>query len=268
MQQPTSKPASKKISQKPMPPPYPPGLIATPSASSTGPWQPAGAPKPAPKKKPNPKWKSTHRGKRDLLRTVQHHRSLQNQKFWDIGKDPSPLALKMKDFPSDYFLWKAEPYLLARYASFLLQSLLILVRVFEIPSLLKNKFGEGLLTVPRYALFFCRTDTLTNPAALRILSLERHLYARMIETSEGVAEPMEDVLKNEWLQDRVNLVNDRIAAWIKEKIAPGIESGLYPKTNLDYDPERQWDDVWQAFNACLCLQLFTFPLSSHKGLRK
>ena len=178
------------------------------------------------------------------------------------------MALKMKYFPSDDFLWQSEPYLLARYASFLLQSLLILVRVFEIPSALKNKFGEGLLTVPRYALFFCRTDTLTNPAALRILNLERHLYARMIETSEGVAEPMEDVLKNEWLQDRVNLVNDRIAGWIKEKLAPGIQSGLYPKTNMDYDLERQWDDHWQAFNACLCLQLFTFPLSNHNGLRK
>ena len=167
------------------------------------------------------------------------------------------MALKMKSFPSDYFLWKSEHYLLARYASFLLQSLLILVRVFEIPSVLKNKFGEGLLTVPRYALFLCRTEALTNPAALRILSLERHLYARMIETSEGGAEPVDEVLRNEWLQDRAQAVNDRIAAWIKEQLAPEIQDGRYPKTNLDYDLEKQWDDHWEDFNACLCLHLFT-----------
>ena len=80
------------------------------------------------------------------------------------------MALKMTEFPSDYFLEHSEKYLISRYASFLLQSLLMLVRVFEIPSLLKNKFGEGLLTVPRYALFLCRTELLTNPAATRILS--------------------------------------------------------------------------------------------------
>ena len=146
----------------------------------------------------------------------------------------------------------AEPYLLARYASFLLQSLLMLLRVYEVPTLLKRKFGEGLMTVPRYALFFCRTQEMRNPAALRTLSLERNLYARMLHSAEGVAEAVDEVLKQEWEQDRINSMKDRIAAWIEEKFAPGIKTGLYPKTNVEYNMEEQWNDIWKALTAIAC----------------
>ena len=77
------------------------------------------------KPKRDPHWKQRRRGKRHLLRAVQHAASKQNENFSKVGEDPDPEAPRMTRFPSDYFLWKAEPYLLARYASFLLQSLLI-----------------------------------------------------------------------------------------------------------------------------------------------
>ena len=170
-----------------------------------------------------------------------------------------PSALKMKSFTSDYFLRKSEHYLLARYASFLSQSLLILVRVFEIPSKLKNTFGEGLLTVPRYALFLCRTDLLTNHAAQNLLSLEHHLYARMRDESkgEGGPEQVNDVIRDEWKKDHAQAVKDRIATWIEENLVRGIAEARYPKTNLEHNLERQWENHWEDFHACLCWHLFT-----------
>ena len=146
-------------------------------------------------------WKRTQKGKRDYIRVKEHHKEVQHEKFWKMDEDPAPDAPKMDWYPSDTFLWKSESHLLARYANFLLQSLMILVRVFEIPSKLKNTFGEGLVTVPRYALFLCRTDLLTNPAAQNLLSLERHLYARMIYESEGGTEEVDEVMRKDWKKD-------------------------------------------------------------------
>ena len=184
---------------------------------------------------------------------------MQNEEFWRIGDEPAPNAPKMEWFPSDMFLENCEDNLLARYANFLLQSLLILVRVFEIPSELKNRFGEGRQTVPRYALFLCRTDLLTNHAAQNLLSLERHLYARMRDESkgEGGPEQVNDVIRDEWKKDHAQAVKDRIATWIEENLIRGIAEARYPKTNLEHNLERQWENHWEDFHACLCWHLFT-----------
>ena len=204
-------------------------------------------------------WKRTQKGKRDYIRVKEHHKEVQHEKFWKMDEDPTPDAPKMHWYPSDTFLWKSESHLLARYANFLLQSLMILVRVYEIPSNLKNTFGEGLLTVPRYALFLCRTDLLTNHAAQNLLWLEHHLYARMRDESkgEGGPEQVNDVIRDEWKKDHAQAVKDRIATWIEENLIRGIAEARYPKTNLEHNLERQWENHWEDFHACLCWHLFT-----------
>ena len=247
-----------KPSQAPLLRPLEPGLVSSPSSSSTGPYQP-----PVPRRNWKPKkdnWKRRHRGKRDLKRATEHLKGLQHESFWKMDEEPAPDAPRVPWYPSECFLWESESHLLARYANFLLQSLMNLMRVFEIPSKLKDTFGEGLLTVPRYALFFCRTDLLTNPAARSILSPERHLYARMRDESKGGDGPehLDDVMRAEWKKHRAQAVKkDRIATWIEEHLLRGIAEGRYPKTNLEHNFERQWDNHWEDFHACLCWHLFT-----------
>ena len=125
--------------------------------------------------------------------------------------------------------------MIARYCNVLLQSLLLLVRVFETPALLKNRFGEGLMTEPRYALFVCRTDLLKNLAANMILSLERHFYGRMIQQSEGVHETVDTVLKEEWERDRTAAVSDRLTGFIQEKLHLGSQrASIQNKYRLRY----------------------------------
>ena len=239
-----------KPSQAPLPRPLQPGLVSSPSSSSTGPYQP-----PVPRRNWKPKkdnWKRRHRGKRDLKRATEHLKGLQHESFWKMDEEPAPDAPRVPWYPSECFLWESESHLLARYANFLLQSLMNLMRVFEIPSKLKDTFGEGLLTVPRYALFFCRTDLLTNPAARSILSLERHLYARMRDESKGGDGPehLDDVMRAEWKKHRAQAVKkDRIATWIEEHLLRGIAEGRYPKTNLEHNFERQWENHWEDFHA-------------------
>ena len=239
-----------KPSQAPLPRPLPPGLVSSPSSSSTGPYQP-----PVPRRNWKPKkdnWKRRHRGKRDLKRATEHLKGLQHESFWKMDEEPAPDAPRVPWYPSECFLWESESHLLARYANFLLQSLMNLMRVFEIPSKLKDTFGEGLLTVPRYALFFCRTDLLTNPAARSILSLERHLYARMRDESKGGDGPehLDDVMRAEWKKHRAQAVKkDRIATWIEEHLLRGIAEGRYPKTNLEHNFGRQWENLWEDFHA-------------------
>ena len=239
-----------KPSQAPLLRPLEPGLVSSPSSSSTGPYQP-----PVPRRNWKPKkdnWKRRHRGKRDLKRATEHLKGLQHETFWKMDEEPAPDAPRVPWYPSECFLWESESHLLARYANFLLQSLMNLMRVFEIPSKLKDTFGEGLLTVPRYALFFCRTDLLTNPAARSILSLERHLYARMRDESKGGDGPehLDDVMRAEWKKHRAQAVKkDRIATWIEEHLLRGIAEGRYPKTNLEHNFERQWENHWEDFHA-------------------
>ena len=121
-------------SQAPWARPLPPGIVSSPSASSTGSYQQPVPSEPMPPKEHN--WKRTQKGKRDYIRVKEHHKEVQHEKFWKMDEDPTPDAPKMHWYPSDTFLWKSESHLLARYANFLLQSLMILVRVFEIPSVL------------------------------------------------------------------------------------------------------------------------------------
>ena len=239
-----------KPSQAPLLRPLEPGLVSSPSSSSTGPYQP-----PVPRRNWKPKkdnWKRRHRGKRDLKRATEHLKGLQHESFWKMDEEPAPDTPRVPWYPSECFLWESESHLLARYANFLLQSLMNLMRVFEIPSKLKDTFGEGLLTVPRYALFFCRTDLLTNPAARSILSPERHLYARMRDESKGGDGPehLDDVMRAEWKKHRAQAVKkDRIATWIEEHLLRGIAEGRYPKTNLEHNFERQWENHWEDFHA-------------------
>ena len=228
-----------------MPPAYPPGHISSPASSSTGPYPSAFA-KAAMKAKSKPQSRQGPPKQGDYWRDEEQAPSDTMMYVGRLGSDPAPLAKKLRKYPSDFFLETADGYLVARYCMFLLQALMLLVRVFRIPNELKEKYGERGMTAALYALFFCHTEDMDNPAAHCALYLDRHLYGRMLRTSKGVVETVDKVLKEEWELDRRLALQDRIDRYIAEKIAQKISLGYYPKTNLNYDIEEQWSVKWKA----------------------
>ena len=198
-------------------------------------------------KKPKAWHKKGRHGRRDLLRAVQHRQSLANAEFYKLCDDPEATIPKMTWYPSDQFLQCAETYMLSRYANFLLQSVLLLTRVYQTPKIMLNTYGEGLMTSARVALLMMRTTHLKNDAATRLLSLKRHLYARMLKESE-THEEVEAVISNEWKEDRGAGMKDRLDFFLKNEVAGQILSGIYPRTNLKYNAEKQWDNVWQVLS--------------------
>ena len=197
-----------------------------------------------PKKEPDASWRKRRRGRRDLLRAVKCRIEKSHEEFKNMGKEPDPKVKKMETYPSDKFLWNAEQFMVSRYCNFLLQSVLILARVFQVAPLLKNTYGEGLMTSARCALFFCRTVEMNNPSALSLTNVQRHIYGRMLRENES-RETMEQVLKDEWGNDRLQGINDRIDDWLPGHLTENIMSGRYPLTNLAYDVEKQWDHIWK-----------------------
>ena len=74
-----------------------------------------------------------------------------------MHEDPEEEAPKLSVYPSSDFLVNAKPYLLSRYANFLLQSILMLARVYQVPKHLNVKYGLGCSTSTRLALLMMRT---------------------------------------------------------------------------------------------------------------
>ena len=94
--------------------------------------------KASPKKTCNVDWRKRGRkGKRDLLRAVRSRLSKSNEAFKRLAEDPDEGVEKMGHYPSDDFLWQSEVFMLSRYCQFLLQSILILARVFQVPTIMK-----------------------------------------------------------------------------------------------------------------------------------
>ena len=60
-----------------------------------------------------------------------------------MHQDPEPWAQKLEahEYPSQEFLQKAEKYMLARYANYLLQCILQLLRVWTPTEIMKNTYG-------------------------------------------------------------------------------------------------------------------------------
>ena len=188
--------------------------------------------------------KRGRKGKRDLLRAVRSRLSKSNEAFKRLAEDPDEGVAKKGHYPSDDFLWQSEQFMLSRYCNFLLQSILILARVFQVPTIMNNTFVAGMMTSARVALFFCHSTEMKNQDALNLRSLQRHMYARMLTEAES-RDQVEAVLKNEWDHDRNSSVNGRIDQWLPQQLQKGVTEGRYPLTNLDYDVDKQWDHVWQ-----------------------
>ena len=201
-----------------------------------------------PKAKPQQtkSWRKSKRGKRDLLRAVKDRISKANAAFATFGNDPDhgKPKLTFEAFPSHWFLKQAERFMLARYCNYLLQSLLLLARVYQVPPLLLNTFGEGLMTSARCALFFCRTTVLNNQEAKNLVNLKRHMYCRMLQENES-REAVEQLLKEEWGEDRETNFGGRVDEWLGGHLREHVSSGRYPRTNLSLDVDAQWADVWQ-----------------------
>ena len=216
--------------------PVTPGLV-TPGGQQ----QDSGAPAAEGKK-----WfKRGKRGKRDLLRAVADRKKKEEANFGLLMEDPNEGEKKFEEYPSDGFLQDAEGFFVARYANFLLQSVMLLVRVFQPPPDIATRFGQGLATSARMALLLMRSGELTNPAALRVRSLKRHLYGRMLAEQENRA-VVEKVLETEWDEDRLSAVGERVDEYLENTIAPKIVAGALPKSNLVFDMEAQWSGVWEV----------------------
>lgn len=206
-------------------------------------------PKSKSKKGPNPDWrKKGKRGKRDLLRAIQNRVLKSAVAFKTLGEDPDAGKSKLRHYPSDAFLKGSQKFMMSRYCNFLLQSLLILARVFQPSKLMQSTFGHGLMTSARVALFFCRTTEMTNRDALNMKDLKRNLYARMLTEAEN-RQDVENILKGEWDQDRESALNSRIDEWLPEHLEKNVLDGRYPLTNLSYDVENQWDHVWKELTS-------------------
>ena len=210
-------------------------------------------------------WRQKKRGRRDLLRAVQHAQSKQDEKFHEMDQDPDAgkQKLEAREYPSRKFLVQAEPYLLARYANFLLQGIMQLLRVFIPDDLTKNTFGLGLETSARVALLFMRSNYMPNASAQRLTSVKRHLYARMRIESDSVDE-INAVVEGEWKGDRMAGLQDRVHKWVLEQIPNKVLAGTLPLTNLAFDISQQWDDVWQVigFKSFLRVRIEWAHLSS------
>ena len=241
--EPRAKPTSKG-----RPKPLPVGLVRQSDAAEIGSADAReGAPAPPPPKKSVP-WHKTRRGRRDLLRAIQNRHAQQQEAFYKLDKHPRPFDRKMQghEYPSEAFLNGAENYMLARYANFLLQCILQLIRVFKVDPETKNTYGEGFMTSARCALLFMRCRYMDGQAAQRLGSVKRHLYARMRSEQES-AEAVKAVTEAEWRGDRTSALTERCHEWVVNFVPGKITSGMYPLTNLEYDMAKQWDDVWTVF---------------------
>ena len=68
-----------------------------------------------------------------MLRAVANTVLHEQENFAKLHEDPEAGMTQFEKYPSDDFLEGAEPWMLARYCNFLLQSVMILTRVFQVP---------------------------------------------------------------------------------------------------------------------------------------
>lgn len=190
-------------------------------------------------------WRQRGRkGKRDLLRAARHRAANSSKEYRSMWENPHAEQPLMEKRPSDDFIWHAEKFMLDRYCNFLLQSIMLMVRVFEPSFDLATKYGKGLMTSARCALLLIHTTSMHNAAAVRLMSLDRFLYARMLDDADN-REQIDKEVQKEWEKDRLTSLGYRVERFIACEVLPRITHGTFPKTNFVYDPEQQWNDVWQ-----------------------
>ena len=199
---------------------------------------------------PGKKWENGFRGTRDLARLRIYQQKHQANAFKTLGNDPNWELDRMVVYPSDTFFNVAPHHHVNRYCAFLLQSCVLLCRVFRPHRQLVDTYGVGCETSARLALLFLRTTKMENPEALLLKSLPRHLYARMIHSIDSQnRQDVDDIVTNDWKDESVAAVGMKLEAFIVDHLHPNVENGIYPKTNISVPSakqERQWDHSWQV----------------------
>ena len=196
------------------------------------------------------RWENRFRGTRDLARLRTRQVERQPNKFKTLGEDPDKTLRRMEEYPSDLFLNWAPHHHVNRYCAFLLQSCLLLCRVFRVDRKLEGTYGVGSETSARMALLFLHTTKMENPEARLLKSLPRHLYGRMVHSIDSQnLQAVDDIVTNEWKDDSLAAMGMRLDDFIRDHLHPNVEKGIYPKTNIA-EPlpkqERQWDNAWQV----------------------
>ena len=196
------------------------------------------------------RWENRFRGTRDLARLRLKQQKEQPNKYITMGEDPDKKLPRMRWYPSDDFLYGAPNHYVNRYCAFLLQSCLLLCRVFRPHRQLVDTYGVGSETSARLALLFLRTTEMENYEARLLKSLPRHLYARMIHSIDSQnRQDVDDIVTNDWKDESVAAVGMKLEAFIVDHLHPNVENGIYPKTNISVasaKQERQWDHSWQV----------------------
>ena len=205
------------------------------------------------------RWENRFRGNRDLARLRTRQVKQPSNKFNTMGEDPDKTLPRMRKYPSDNFLYWAPHHHVNRYCAFLLQSCLLLCRVFRVDRKLEGTYGVGSETSARMALLFLHTTKMENPEARLLKSLPRHLYGRMVHSIDSQnLQAVDDIVTNEWKDDSLAAMGMRLDDFIRDHLHPNVEKGIYPKTNIA-EPlpkqERQWDNAWQVPRVLACQTL-------------
>ena len=199
---------------------------------------------------PGKKWENGFRGTRDLARLRIRQVKNQANMFRTLGDDPDWTLDRMEVYPSDFFLEVAPHHHVNRYCAFLLQSCLLLCRVFRVDRKLEGTYGVGSETSARLALLFLRTTKMENHEARLLKSLPRHLYARMVHSIDSQnLQAVDDIVTNEWKDESLAAMGMRLDAFIEDHLHPNVENGIYPKTNISVPSakqELQWDHSRQV----------------------
>ena len=208
---------------------------------------------------PGKKWENGYRGTRDLARLRIRQVKNQANMFRTLGDDPDWTLERMEVYPNDLFLRVAPHHHVNRYCAFLLQSCLLLCRVFRVDRKLEGTYGVGQQTSARLALLLLHTAEMKNPEARLLKSLPRHLYGRMLKSLDAQEQQaVDDIVTNEWKDDSLAAMGMRLDDFIRDHLHPNVEKGIYPKTNIA-EPlpkqERQWDNAWQVPRVLPCQTL-------------
>ena len=119
--------------------PVPAGPIRAPSSHED---ETTGMPPPPPPPKKRKPWHRTKRGKIYMLRAVKHNMEKQQSFFRTLHEYPEKHVKKIpkSEYPSEAFLAHAPKWIASRYANFLLQSCILIVRYFVTPQDLLVRF--------------------------------------------------------------------------------------------------------------------------------
>ena len=216
---------------------------------------------------PKPWYKGSRSKRRALLRAIAHHDTMEDAKFANISVDPYEGSPKVPQLPSEAFLQNAEKFMLARYCTFLLQMILLILRSWEPSGEVLMKFRKGCGTAARQALFWLQTTELHPACRHKMSTCKVHLYHQML-TDACNRDKMEATLKDEWMEDRAFNVKLKLRSLVEGDIADRIRNGDLPKTHIPSDFTKQWENEWEDFDGThhRAIVLVRFHVSLQKQL--